>query len=78
MGSDERSLLFTWSRSGHIDRNSYYFVARDVYHIQDPVYDGGEKMEVRRVTFDEMVELIKTDKILDIALKAELMTLQVD
>jgi len=78
MVSDDRSLVFTSSKSWHIDWNSYYFVARDVRVIQETTYDGGEKMEIRWVSFEEMVELIKTDKLLDIHLKAELMTLKID
>jgi len=46
--------------------------------VQQPKLDSGEKLEIRWVSFDEMVEMIKTNKLWDISLKAELMTLKVD
>lgn len=78
MVSDEWSLVRTYSKSWHIDWDTYYFVARDSSMLQDPQPDEGEKIEIRWVSFDEMVELIKTNQLLDLPLKAELMEMKVD
>ena len=78
MVSDEWTLIRRYSQSWHIDWDTYYFVARDCCVVQQPKLDSGEKLEIRWVSFDEMVEMIKTNKLWDISLKAELMTLKVD
>jgi ADP-ribose pyrophosphatase len=63
--SDNWKFLFSklhWDKS---DSAGYYFIARDIYKIQDNKLDIGEKVEVFEATWSEFVEIVCSDEFRD-------------
>lgn len=45
-----------------LDWSIYYFVARDCTFKQSPILDSGEKIKTVKVSFDEFVDIVLSDK----------------
>jgi ADP-ribose pyrophosphatase len=63
--SDNWEFLFSKSSSDRSNSAGYYFIARDIFKIQDNKLDIGEKVEVFEVSFEEFVEIVCTDQFRD-------------
>ena len=55
--TDTFDFWFSTQPSSKVDSASYSFFARDAKHIRKPNPDGGEKIKVFEVTFEEFVEV---------------------
>ncbi len=55
--SDSITPWFEFSWTKNVNTSVYYYIARDCYRVGDIIPDGGEKIEVFTVTFDEFLEL---------------------
>lgn len=49
---------FPWEK---LDWDNHLFVAKELEKVQEPTLDGGEKITLRRVSFDEFLALSATD-----------------
>ncbi|USN57285.1 MAG: NUDIX domain-containing protein [Candidatus Peribacteria bacterium] len=79
MSSDDRSLWKIYTASTKLDRQTHIYVARDCQRIAEPHLDpGGEKIEVRAVSFDEFVDLICTDQLPLTHMRADLLQMKFD
>jgi ADP-ribose pyrophosphatase len=61
MQSDEWELIKVYHNEGKIDWEIYLFVARNCQKVAEPNLDGGEKIEVKEVTFDEFLEHVSDE-----------------
>lgn len=61
--SDDWQLYKVYSFAGKIEWDDYYFIARNCRKVTEPSLDGGEKIEVVTVGFDEFVEQVMSGKI---------------
>lgn len=55
--SDNLSDWTVFNGTSNVYTEVYYYVARDCYLVWEIIPDGGEKIEVFTVTFDELLEL---------------------
>lgn len=56
MESDDWELFKTYHFDGKIEWDIYLFIARNAKKVQEASLDGGEKIEVVELTFDEFLE----------------------
>lgn len=61
MVSDDWELWATDTFAGKIEWHTFYFIARNCRKVQEPQLDGGEKVDLVRVPFDEFVQSIVPD-----------------
>ena len=55
-------LIKTYESEGKIQWITYLFAARNCKKIAEPKLDPGEKIEVKKVTFDEFLEIVSSEK----------------
>jgi ADP-ribose pyrophosphatase len=55
-------LLMKHGPDGKVLHESDYFIARDCRKIQEPHLDSGERIEMRLISFDEMMKLSEEPK----------------
>lgn len=58
MESDDWELLKTYESEGKIEWVTYLYVARNVRKVAEAHLDGGEKIEVKEVGFDEFLDIV--------------------
>lgn len=61
MVSDDWELWAVDSFPGKIEWFTFYFIARSCHKVTEPKLDGGEKVELVRIAFDDFVNTIVTD-----------------
>lgn len=61
MESDDWELIKTYHTDGKIDWTTYLFVARNCKKIAEPSLDGGEKIDVKAVSFEEFLEIVSDE-----------------
>lgn len=55
--SDEWELWHVFDGTGNVATCTYFYIARDTRRVQDITPDGGEKIQLFDVSFDEFLEL---------------------
>jgi ADP-ribose pyrophosphatase len=55
--SDHLELWMTYHGTNNVHTEVHYYIARDCYHMGDIATDGGERIELFTVSFDEFLEL---------------------
>jgi 8-oxo-dGTP pyrophosphatase MutT (NUDIX family) len=61
MQSDDWELLKTYNNEGKIDWEMYLFVARNCRKVAEPKLDGGERIDVIEVTWNEFLEKVSSE-----------------
>lgn len=61
MESTDWQLLKTYESDGKIQWSTYFFVARNCQKIAEPHLDAGERIEVKKVSWEEFLEIIDRD-----------------
>lgn len=56
-------LLHTVNSFSQVDWNMYVFVGQDATRVQEPHLDCGERIQIRLVTLDELLELVDSGEI---------------
>jgi ADP-ribose pyrophosphatase len=59
--SEDWELLETYEYQGKIDWPMYYYIARNCKKVTEQKLDPGEKIEVKKVSFHEFLEMISSD-----------------
>lgn len=59
--SDDWELLKVYTNEGKIDWDVYLFAARNCKKVTEPKLDGGEKIDVIEVSFDEFIEKVSSE-----------------
>lgn len=59
--SNDWELLKTYESEGKIEWITYLFVARQCKKITEPRLDPGEKIDVKKVSFDEFLEKVSAE-----------------
>lgn len=59
--SDNWELLKTYEYKGKIDWPMYLYVARNCRKVADQNLDPGEKIELKKVTFSEFIEIVSSE-----------------
>jgi ADP-ribose pyrophosphatase len=62
MESDDWELLKIYDSEGKIDWPTFLFVARNCKKVAKQKLDPGEKIEVKKVSFDEFLEIVSSEK----------------
>jgi ADP-ribose pyrophosphatase len=55
--SNEWELFLQHGSGGKVINEIYYFIARDCKKVKEPELDAGEKIEMKFITFDELLRL---------------------
>lgn len=61
MESEDWELIKTYHSEGKIDWTTYLYVARNCQKVTEPKLDGGEKIEVKKVSFDDFVKIVSDE-----------------
>jgi ADP-ribose pyrophosphatase len=76
--SDKCELWMATQPSSKIDSAWYDFVFRDCVNIADQRLDGGEKIEVLEVDFEEFLEIVLRDDFFEIEVKIHVMKMVIE
>jgi ADP-ribose pyrophosphatase len=59
--SDDWELLKTYENGGKIEWPMYVYVARNCRKVTDQKLDPGEKIEIKKVTFNEFIDITSSE-----------------
>ena len=62
MESDNWKLFKTYESEGKIDWPTFLFIAKNCRKVAEQKLDAGEKIEVKKVSFDEFLEIVSSEK----------------
>ncbi len=62
MESSDWELLKFYENQGKIEWNTYLFAARNCKKVAEPNLDPGEKIEIKKVSFDEFLDIVSGEK----------------
>jgi ADP-ribose pyrophosphatase len=61
MKSDDWELIKTYESEGKIDWPTFLYVARNCRKVAEQHLDPGEKIEVKKVSFDEFLKIVSSE-----------------
>jgi ADP-ribose pyrophosphatase len=59
--SDDWELYKTYNSSGKIEWPMYLFIARNCKKVTEPKLDPGERIDVKKVSFEEFIEIVSAE-----------------
>lgn len=59
--AEDWKLFKTYESKGKIQWPTYLFIARNCRKVTDPVLDSGERIEIKKVGFDEFLEIVSRE-----------------
>jgi len=76
--SEDWELLKTYEYEGKIEWPMYLFVARNCKKIAEQKLDSGEKIEVKKVSFNEFVEKVSDENFLNQIVANDVLRMRLD
>lgn len=71
----EAKEYFLWraiNPSSKIDYTVYYFIAKGCAQVTESEFDGGEKITIKPVTFDEFIKIVREKRFMEKELVADI------
>jgi len=78
MTSDSWELLKVFSPVHKIDWDIHLFVARNCMKIKEPLLEPGEKIEITRVSFDDFLDIVVSERFFGREIAEEVLRMKLD
>jgi len=76
--SDYWELIKTYEYEGKIDWPMYLYVARNCRKVAEQKLDPGEKIEVKKVSFEEFLELVSSEHFWNLPVANDILRMRLD
>lgn len=78
MEAQDWVLFKEYSMDGKIDWSVYLYIARNSKKVSDPQLDGGEKIDIKEVSFEEFIKVTSQEDFLESHFSLDILRIQQD
>jgi ADP-ribose pyrophosphatase len=76
--SDDWELLKTYEYQGKMDWPMYLYVAKNCKKVSDQHLDPGEKIEIKKVSFEEFLEIVSSENFWNLPVANDILRMRLD